>query len=81
MQQITITDGKGAAVTEVKDVLSFSEKEIKLLTRDNKRLLIEGAGLKIGGFSKANGELTAEGTVTLVRYLGARESFIKKVFK
>ena len=81
MQQITITEGKGAIVTEVKDVLSFSDREIKLSTRDNKKIVLDGSGLKIGGFSKASGELSVEGAVTFVRYLGANESFIKRVFK
>ena len=81
MQQTTITENKGAKMTEIKDVLSFSEKEIKVITRDNKRIMIEGSALKIGGFSKTSGELDVEGSVTLVKFHGARESILKKVFK
>ena len=81
MQQITITESKGAAVTEVKDVLSFSEKEIRIITKDNKKIVLEGSGLKINGFSKASGELNVEGSVTMVKHLGVRESLLKKVLK
>ena len=81
MQQITITESKGAVMSEVKDVLSFSDKEIKIVTKDGKKVAIFGSGLKINGFSKASGEFNVEGSVTAVRYLGAHESVLKRVFK
>ena len=81
MQQITITEGKGAVASEIKDVLSFSDREIRIATRDNKKIVFCGSALKIGGFSKASGELSVEGAVSSVRYQGANESIIKRVFK
>ena len=81
MQQITITESKGATLSEIKDVLSFSEKEIKAVSKDNRKIVLEGGGLKIVGFSKASGELTIEGNVSCAKYLGAHESLLKKVFK
>ena len=81
MQQITVTEGRGATLSEIKDVISFSDKEIKVLSKNDKKIVLDGSSLKIGGFSKASGELTVEGTVSSVRYQGKSESFIKKVFK
>lgn len=81
MQQITVTEGKGATLSEIKDVLSFSDKEIKVLSRNDKKIVLEGSALTIGGFSKASGELSVEGAIASVRYHGKSESIFKKVFK
>ena len=81
MQQIVITDAKTVKVGETKEIISFSDKEIRLLLASEKRLLIEGSGLKIGNFTKSNGEFSAEGVVVSVRYADKKENPFKKVFK
>ena len=82
MQQITIFESKGAKVTEVKDVTAFSDKEIKLVVGGrSRRLFLVGSGLKITDFSKEKGELTIEGDVSEMRYVGAKENFLKRIFK
>ena len=81
MQQIAIKDKRAFSASEVKDVLAFSDKEIKLLLSDGKRLTGEGAGLKIVGFDKSSGDFEAEGEVGSIRFVGAKESIVKRVFK
>ena len=82
MQQITVYEKKGAQVTEVKDVLAFSDKEIKLVVGQNgRRLVLGGEKLKISDFSKQSGDLSVDGEVAFFRYVGAKESFWKRIFK
>ncbi|MBO7525203.1 MAG: YabP/YqfC family sporulation protein [Clostridia bacterium] len=81
MQQIVLTDKKVFSATEVKDVLSFSEKDIKLVLTSGKRLFIEGGGLKITGFDKSCGKFSAEGDVSAIRFSGAKENVLKRMFK
>ena len=81
MQEISIVDRKTFSASGVKDVLAFSDKEIKLLLSDGKRLCVEGAALRISGFDKSSGGFAAEGDVCSVRFSGAKENILKRVFK
>ena len=81
MQQIVLKDKKAFSATEVKDVLSFSDKEIKLVLNSGKRLNVEGGGLKITGFNKNCGDFFAEGEIAVIKFAGAKENFLKRIFK
>lgn len=81
MQKIEINDKKAISASEVKDVSAFSEKEIKLVLLSGKQLFITGAGLKISGFDKGRGEFLAEGDIMSVRFSGAKENIVKRIFR
>lgn len=76
---VTIDDRKSLSISGVESVCSFSEAKIGLRLLSGERLFAIGTGLKIVGFSKANGTFLAEGTVTGISYGG--KSFVSKLFK
>ncbi len=76
---IVIEQRKKMTVSAVDSVVSFSEVKITLSLVGGERMTVIGSGLKITGFSKANGTFTAEGTVVAVNYGG--KSFASKLFK
>lgn len=80
MHQVSVTDRKTCSLTDVIEVLSFSDKEIKILLKDGIKLSISGSGLKINLFNKQNGALCAEGEVFSLKYSGG-ENFIKRLIK
>ena len=76
---VIIEERKSLSVSGVECVSSFSEAKITLVLTSGDRLSAVGSGLKIVGFSKANGTFTAEGTITGVSYGG--KSFAARLFK
>ena len=77
LHSLTVEQRKSVMVSGVESVKSFSENRIELeLSGSKTRLTITGTGLKISGFSKANGSFSATGTVESVRYGGGWKSRI-----
>lgn len=79
IHSIQMEQRKKISVSAVESVISFSEVKIVLALLGGERLTIIGTELKINGFSKTNGNFSAEGTVVSVAYGG--KSFVSKLFK
>ena len=78
---VTIDDRKKFSATAVSEVLSFSDKEVKLKLNDKTVMVITGNGLKIAGFDNGSGNALILGEIFLIKYKGKEENFLKKVFK
>ena len=76
---VGIEQKKSISVNGVESVTSFSEVKIVLSILGGERMQVIGSGLKITGFSKSNGNFTAEGEVMGISYGG--KSFAAKIFK
>ncbi|MBO5411500.1 MAG: YabP/YqfC family sporulation protein [Clostridia bacterium] len=76
---VVIDQRKLLNVSGVESVTSFSEVKITLALFGGERLNVIGSGLKITGFSKANGSFVAEGEVTGISYGG--KGFASRIFK
>ena len=75
---------KGGTITGIRDVISFDEKEIMLHTEDGK-LSIKGETLHVKHLDLEHGELSLEGRIDSLAYLGRKkekqeESLIKRLF-
>lgn len=76
---------KGAVITGVRDVSSFDEKEIFLLTEEGK-LQIKGEQLHVKQLNLEKGEIELEGRVDSLGYLSKNterkeESLLKRMFR
>ena len=78
---VTVESRARITITGVLEVLSFSDKEIVLKLKDNKRIVVVGSNLKIVCFDNKNGNFTAQGLVDEFKYKGVQEGVLKKVFK
>lgn len=78
--QIIIENKRKISVTDVKEVIFFSDKEIKIKLKDNTIVSAVGDGLKITCFDELSGNFSAVGNVTGVRYKNQAQTLIKKVF-
>ena len=76
---VILEQKKSVSVSGVESVASFSEAKILLILIGGERMHIIGSGLKIVGFSKANGSFTAEGSILGLSYGG--KSLVSKIFK
>lgn len=76
---VTIEQRKSIAVSGVESVSAFSEVKIALRLIGGEKMYVAGTGLRITGFSKANGTFTAEGSVSGVSYGG--KGFAAKLFR
>lgn len=76
---VVLEQRKNLSVTGVESVSSFSEVKIALILVGGERLQVLGTGLKIVGFSKANGNFQAEGEVSGITYGG--KSLAQRIFK
>ena len=81
VHSIVIDNKSRMSITSVSEVTAFSDKEIRLKLKDNTVLLILGTSLKISCFDNKNGNFTALGSIESIRYKGAQDNLIKKVFK
>lgn len=79
--KLTIENKSKVCVTDVIDVLAFSDKEIKLKLKDASQLLIEGSDLKILSFDNIGGNFTMQGKIFSIKYRDKSSSIIKRVFK
>ena len=76
---VVLEQRKNLSVNGVESVASFSEVKISLTLLGGERMSVIGSGLKITGFSKANGTFTAEGDVMGISYGG--KSLSARIFK
>ena len=76
---VTIEQRKNLTITAVESVVAFSEVKIILALLGGERMSVLGSGLKITGFSKANGAFSAEGKITSVAYGG--KTVVARIFK
>lgn len=82
---VEIKKRRTGRVTGVKEVESFSEEEIFLLTEEG-RLRVKGSGLHIQSLDLKEGILTMEGRTDSLAYLSAGEkahgeSLLKRMFR
>lgn len=78
---LTLCDRKRLSLSCVKDVTDLSPEKICVTLFSGKRMIIGGENLKISSFSRQNGQLTAEGLVSNVKYVGEKISILKKLIK
>ncbi len=78
---VTIENRARIGITGVLEVNCFSDREISLKLKDNKRVIIIGTNLKIISFDNKNGNFSAQGVILELKYKGVQENFMKKVFK
>ncbi|MBO4572692.1 MAG: hypothetical protein J5762_02875 [Clostridia bacterium] len=81
MHSLSIEERKSFTATEIKEVAAFSDKEVKLVAKNDSTIIITGDGLKINGFSKDNGSFSLTGNVRSVRYGASSESLFKRIFR
>jgi|GEM_PF-3042245 len=81
MHSIALEDRKTFTATEVKEVASFSDKEVKIVTKNDEKITIIGDNLVINGFSKQQGTFSLTGNIRQIRYSGASESFLRRIFR
>lgn len=77
---VTMTDRKKATMTGVGKVDSSDANEISLTTCMG-RLVITGTELKIVKFDDTDGNLALTGNIDCIKYTGAKQSLIKRIFK
>ena len=77
---LTIESKRKVSITEAKEVVSFSDREIKLKLKDGSFLTIVGEDLKITAFDDVSGNFTATGVINGSKYKQAVGNLIKKVF-
>lgn len=80
-QNVIIENRTRISITGVIEVNAFSDREITLTLKDNKRIVVIGTNLKIVNFDNKNGNFSAQGVVDELKYKGAQEKLIKRVFK
>ncbi len=79
--KIIIENRNEVLISSVLEVLSFSEKEIKIKLFNNTVIKIMGENLKIIGFDNQSGNFKMKGLIINLAYKGKEESFFKKVLK
>lgn len=83
--RLTLEKRMSGTVTGVRDVSSFDEKEILLLTEEGK-LLVKGESLHVKQLDLEKGEVWLEGRVDSLQYISknagrADEPFLKRMFR
>ena len=81
MHSISLEERKNFVATEIKEVLNFSEDKVEIVTKTDDRILIVGENMKINGFLRSSGAFSLSGKIKQIRYSGAKESVIKKLFR
>lgn len=81
MHALSLEEQKKLVMTDVKEVIYFTEKEIRVLLMNGGKISVFGEELKITVFNNQNGSFAAMGKVKTVKYLGKQESFVKRLFK
>ena len=75
---------KGGTISGIREVISFDEKEILLHTEEGK-LSIKGEGLHVKHLDLKSGQLSLEGKIDSLTYLGRKKdkkegSLLKRLF-
>ena len=77
---LTVECKRRVTASEVKEVIAFSDKEIRLKLKDGSFLYIQGENLKITAFDDGSGLFSASGSFSGSKYKQPISSFVKKVF-
>ncbi len=77
---LNIENCKRITASGIISVDNFSPSSLSL-TYSGGRIIISGSELKITAFSKTNGQFTATGTVSGVKYAGKAVGLKQKLFK
>ena len=78
---LSLESRRRICLTAVLEVLSFSDKEIRLKLKNNEVLTISGENLKIVCFDSSNSNFTASGNVFGIKYKSGGVPIVKRVFK
>ncbi len=81
IQKVVIENKSEININNVLEVLSFTEKEIRVKLTNSTVIRILGNNLKIIGFDNQSGNFKSKGDILQVIYKGKEESLIKRVFK
>ena len=79
LQTALIEQQKKISMTGDESVDAFSDRQISL-TLDNGKAVIAGENLKIINFSKSNGNFSAVGKISGVRFVSKQEKLSKRLF-
>ncbi len=77
---LTVESKRRITVSEAKEVLAFSDKEIRLKLKDGSTLNIYGENLKITAFDDGSGLFSANGNFGGAKYKQSASTIVKKVF-
>ena len=85
LHRLMLERQKGGTITGIREVISFDEKEILLNTEEGK-LDIKGAALHVKHLDLESGEISLEGRIDSLSYLGRKkdkkeESLLKRLFR
>ena len=80
IHSLMLEEQKKLSLTGILNVESFNEKEVYLKLADN-MLNITGANLNVEKLNVEDGTLTVMGEIGTIRYSGARQSLLKRIFK
>lgn len=78
--EICLTGREKGRMSGIEKVLSSCETSLNLVSSCG-NLTINGEKLRITQFNASNGMLEFEGAVSAVKYGGAKQPFLKRIFK
>ena len=79
-ENLTLDGRKRLSLTGVESVDGFNEQCLKLTVMGSK-LYIVGENIKITAYNKGNGNLSAEGEFSCIKYGNKKAPVLKKLFK
>ena len=79
-QTVLIEDQKKVTLSAVDSVDAFTAQQISLTLSGGGKAVVAGEGLKIVNFSKSNGNFTAVGKITGLRFADKRQNITKRLF-
>ncbi len=71
---------KKLSMTGVSSVDGFTEQSLKL-TVNGSKVIINGENVKVTSYNKSNGNLTAEGEISEIKYNTKSRPLVKRLFK
>lgn len=77
---LTVENCKRITATGIQSVDAFSATQL-ILSYGGGRIVVSGSEMKITSFSKTNGQFSASGVITAVKYAGKAVGFKQKLFK
>ena len=81
LHSITVDGQKRVTVSQVSEVDCVSSECIRLTLVSGQKLVITGANLKMGAFSKQSGCFWADGKIVEIKYNAEKGWFLKKLLK
>ena len=76
---LTLENRSKCAMTGIREVLSYSPREVALSSSNGRLTITEG--LKIVRFNELDGSLSLSGKVNAVRYDEQKPPILKRIFK